>query len=133
MHWEPGIFVPTRGWIHVFDWDPPPVCEIEEGPLFIEIRRSGPFPKVPEVNVSITYRIFTNRTYVESSTGIEVVEPVGVVSLRNLNLAQPRSSLHPISIARENPHAVPGIEQSLNEPAPHVSRRTRHQHGLSLD
>ncbi len=86
MHWEPGIFVPTRGWIHVFDWDPPPVCEIEQGPLFVEIRRSGPFPKVPEVNVSITYRIFSNRTYVESSTGIEVVEPVGVVSLRNLNL-----------------------------------------------
>lgn len=86
MHWEPGIFVPTRGWIHVFDWNPPPVCEIEQGPLFVEIRRSGPFPKVPEVDVSVTYRIFSNRTYVESSTCIEVVEPVGVVSLRNLNL-----------------------------------------------
>ena len=36
MHWEPGIFVPTRGWIHVFDWNPPPVCEIEQGPLFVE-------------------------------------------------------------------------------------------------
>lgn len=83
MHWEPGIFIPTRGWIHAFDWDPPPVCEIEKGPLFIEIRRSGPFPKVPEVNLSITYRIFTSRTYVESSSRVEILEPVGVVSLRN--------------------------------------------------
>jgi hypothetical protein len=83
MHWEPGIFIPTRGWIHAFDWDPPPVCEIEKGPLFIEIRRSGPFPKVPEVKLSITYRIFTNRTYVESSSRVEFLDSVGVVSLRN--------------------------------------------------
>lgn len=83
MHWEPGIFVPIRGWIHAFDWDPPPVCEIEKGPLFVEIRRSGPFPKIPEVKLSITYRIFTDRTYVESSTRVEILEPIGVVSLRN--------------------------------------------------
>lgn len=83
MHWEPGIFIPTRGWIHAFDWDPPPVCEIEKGPLFVEIRRSGTFPKVPEVKLSITYRIFTGRTYVESSTRIDILESVGVVSLRN--------------------------------------------------
>jgi len=83
MHWEPGIFIPTRGWIHAFDWNPAPVCEIEKGPLFVEIRRSGPFPKVPEVKLSITYRIFANRTYVESRSRIEILEPVGVVSLRN--------------------------------------------------
>jgi hypothetical protein len=83
MHWEPGIFIPTRGWLHVFEWDPPPVCEIEKGPLFIEIRRSGPFPKVPEVKASVVYRIFTNRAYVESGTRIDILEPVGVVSIRN--------------------------------------------------
>ncbi|OGD21909.1 MAG: hypothetical protein A2W03_11020 [Candidatus Aminicenantes bacterium RBG_16_63_16] len=83
MHWEPGIFIPTRGWLHVFEWDPPPVCEIEKGPLFVEIRRSGPFPKVPEVKASVVYRIFTNRPYVESGTRIDVLETVGVVSIRN--------------------------------------------------
>jgi len=83
MHWEPGIFIPTRGWMHVFEWDPPPVCEIEKGPLFVEIRRSGPFPKVPEVKASVTYRIFTNRAYVDSGSRIDVLDPVGVVSIRN--------------------------------------------------
>ena len=83
MHWEPGIFIPTRGWLHVFEWDPPPVCEIEKGPLFVEIRRSGAFPKVPEVKASVVYRIFTNRAYIESGTRIDVLETVGVVSIRN--------------------------------------------------
>ena len=83
MHWEPGIFIPVRGWLHVFEWDPPPVCEIEQGPLFVEVRRSGPFPRVPEVKASVVYRIFTNRAYVESGTRIDVLEPVGVVSIRN--------------------------------------------------
>lgn len=83
MHWEPGIFIPTRGWLHVFEWDPPPVCEIEKGPLFIEIRRSGLFPRVPEVKASVVYRIFTNRAYVESGTRIDILEPIGVVSIRN--------------------------------------------------
>ncbi|MDD8015064.1 MAG: hypothetical protein PHX45_05180 [Acidobacteriota bacterium] len=83
MHWEPGIFIPARGWMHVFEWDPPQVCEIEKGPLYVEIRRSGPFPNVPEVKASVVYRIFTGRTYVESSTRIDVLESVGVVSIRN--------------------------------------------------
>lgn len=113
MHWEPGIFVPTRGWIHVFDWNPPPVCEIEKGPLFVEIRRSGPFPKVPEVNVSITYRIFSNRNYVESSTGIEVVEPVGVVSLRNLNMVFDNGTFTHMAWLREG---IPVVADLKNYP-----------------
>jgi hypothetical protein len=83
MHWEPGIFIPARGWLHVFEWDPPPVCEIVTGPLFVEIRRSGTFPKVPEAKASVVYRIFTGRDYVESGTRIDVLEAVGVVSIRN--------------------------------------------------
>ncbi|OGD19452.1 MAG: hypothetical protein A2W03_07200 [Candidatus Aminicenantes bacterium RBG_16_63_16] len=110
MHWEPGIFVPTRGWIHVFDWNPPPVCEIEQGPLFVEIRRSGLFPKVPEVNVSVTYRIFSNRSYVESSTCIEVVEPVGVVSLRNLNMVFDNGTFTHMAWPRDGVPVVKSLE-----------------------
>ena len=83
MHWEPGVFIPVRGWLHVFEWDPPPVCEIEQGPLFVEVRRSGPFPRVPEVKASVVYRIFTDRPYIESGTRIDILDPVGVVSIRN--------------------------------------------------
>ena len=111
IHWEPGIFVPTRGWIHAFDWDPPPVCEMEKGPLFIEIRRSGPFPKVPEVNLSVTYRIFSNRTYVESSSCIEVVEPVGVVSLRNLNLVFDNGTFTHMAWLRDGVPVVKSLEE----------------------
>jgi hypothetical protein len=83
LHWNPGVFVPARGWIHSFAWDPPEVCEIETGPLFTEIRRSGAFPGIPEVHLSVTYRIFAKRTYVESGTVVDVREQVGVVAIRD--------------------------------------------------
>ncbi len=114
MHWEPGIFIPTRGWIHVFDWNPPPVCEIEQGPLFVEIRRSGPFPKVPEVRVSVTYRIFRDRTFVETATVIEVIEPVGVVSLRNTNLVFDNGTFTHIAWLRDG---RPAVEDMKSYPA----------------
>jgi hypothetical protein len=83
LHWNPGIFVPIRGWIHSFAWDPPEVCEITRGPLFVEIRRSGIFPGIPEARLSITYRVFSNRSYIESGTVIEIADDIGVVALRN--------------------------------------------------
>lgn len=83
MHWNPGVYIPTVHWAHAFDWNPPEVCEIEEGPLFVEIRRSGVFPKIPSVHLSITYRIFGGETYIESSTALRVIEDTGVVALRN--------------------------------------------------
>jgi len=67
LHWNPGVYVPTRTWSHAFAWNPPETCEIESGPLFVEIRRSGPFPEIPEVRLDVTYRFFRGRPYVESS------------------------------------------------------------------
>ncbi|MFC1606960.1 hypothetical protein ACFL47_03225 [Candidatus Latescibacterota bacterium] len=86
LHWNPGIFVPARGWMHSFAWDPPEVCEIEQGPLFVKITRSGIFPDIPEVHLAITYRIFTNRDYVESGTVMTINDDIGVVALRNNQL-----------------------------------------------
>ncbi len=62
---------------------PAPRLRDRQGPLFVEIRRSGTFPKVPEVKASVVYRIFAGRDYVESGTRIDVLESVGVVSIRN--------------------------------------------------
>ncbi|MCE5251786.1 hypothetical protein LLG96_16375 [bacterium] len=90
LHWNPGIFVPSRGWIHSFAWDPPEKCEITQGPLFVEIRRSGIFPGIPEARLSITYRIFTNRSYVESGTVVEILDDIGVVALRNDEMIFPK-------------------------------------------
>jgi len=83
MHWNPGVYIPTRYWAHSFAWDPPEVCEVEKGPLFVEIRRSGIFPDIPEIHLSVIYRIFTGRTYVESGTVMKVQDDIGVVALRN--------------------------------------------------
>jgi len=83
MHWNPGVYIPTRYWAHAFDWNPPDNYSIESGPLFVEIRRSGVFPDFPEVYLSITYRIFTGRSYVESGTVMRLRDDVGVVALRN--------------------------------------------------
>jgi hypothetical protein len=83
LHWNPGVFVPTRGWIHAFAWDPPERYEIESGPVFVDVRRSGPFPLMPEVRLSVNYRIFSNRAYVESGTVLDVREDIGVVALRD--------------------------------------------------
>ncbi|MBT4484115.1 MAG: hypothetical protein HOC71_10625 [Candidatus Latescibacteria bacterium] len=83
MHWNPGIFIPTRYWAHSFAWDPPEVCEIEQGPLYVEIRRSGIFPGIPEVHLEITYRIFSKRTFIESGTVMNIRKDIGVVALRN--------------------------------------------------
>ncbi len=83
LHWNPGVYIPTVHWAHAFDWDPPETFEIETGPLFIEIKRSGVFPKIPDVHLSVTYRLFSRRAFVESSTMLNTLEDIGVVALRN--------------------------------------------------
>lgn len=83
IHWNPGVFIPTRYWTHSWDWDPPELVEVESGPVFVALRRSGSLPGFPEIRLSITYRFFTDRPIVESSSRIEFNEDLGVVSLRN--------------------------------------------------
>lgn len=83
LHWNPGVFIPTRYWAHAWDWDPPELVELESGPVFVTLRRSGPLPDFPELHLSVTYRIFSGKPYVESSTRWEVLDDIGVVSLRN--------------------------------------------------
>ncbi|MBN2212410.1 MAG: hypothetical protein JW709_13510 [Sedimentisphaerales bacterium] len=83
LHWNPGIFVPTRGWMHAYAWNPPDKYEIEQGPLYVEVRRSGQFPNIPEARLAITYRFFTHRDFVWVGTRVDVIEDLGVVALRN--------------------------------------------------
>ena len=83
LHWNPGIFIPKRGWIHAYAWDPPAEFEIEQGPIFVEVRRRGPFPLIPEVDMAITYRFFKERDFIESGTRMDVVKEFATVSIRN--------------------------------------------------
>jgi len=83
LHWNPGIFIPERGWIHSYAWDPPDVYEIEAGPVFIEVRRAGAFPLISEAQLAITYRLYAGWDYIYSGTRVDVVKDIGVVALRN--------------------------------------------------
>lgn len=83
LHWNPGVFIPTRYWAHAWDWDPPQMVELESGPIFVMLKRSGTMPEFPELSVSITYRVFTGRPYVESATRLHLTKDLGVVALRN--------------------------------------------------
>lgn len=83
IHWNPGIYIPERGWIHSYAWDPPDLYEIEAGPIFIEVRRAGPFPQIPEAQLAITYRLYADRDFVYSGTRVDVEKDIGVVALRN--------------------------------------------------
>jgi len=83
LHWNPGIFIPTRYWAHAWDWDPAEVVELESGPIFVMLTRSGTLPEFPELELSVTYRVFAGRPYVESATRLHLTEDIGVVALRN--------------------------------------------------
>lgn len=86
LHWNPGLLIPERGWSNAHAWDPPREAAIEAGPVFVEVRRRGPLPLVPEVELAITYRIFSGRDYVWYGAALVVKEDVGVVSLRTNEL-----------------------------------------------
>ncbi len=86
LHWNPGVLIPERGWSNAHAWDPPEKYELEKGPLFVEIRRSGPLPLVPEIELAITYRIFAGRDYVWYGATLRAKEDIGVVSLRTNEL-----------------------------------------------
>jgi hypothetical protein len=86
LHWNPGILIPERGWSNAHAWDPPAAAEIEEGPVFVEVRRWGPLPLIPEVELSVTYRIFAGRDYVWYGAKLRTKEDVGVVSVRTNEL-----------------------------------------------
>lgn len=86
LHWNPGILIPERGWSNAHAWDPPREVELDSGPVFVEVRRRGPLPLIPEVELSITYRIFSGRDYVWYSATLLAKEDVGIVSLRTNEL-----------------------------------------------
>ncbi|MBN1290836.1 MAG: hypothetical protein JXB48_03275 [Candidatus Latescibacteria bacterium] len=110
IHWNPGIFVPARGWMHSFAWDPPEQCDIETGPLYVNVTRSGIFPDIPEVHLSINYRIFTGRNYVESGTVMRVNDNIGVVALRNNQLVFDAGTFTHIAWGRSESHEFKNLD-----------------------
>jgi hypothetical protein len=86
LHWNPGILIPERGWSNAHAWDPPGEVELDAGPVFVEVRRRGPLPLIPEVELAITYRFFAGRDYVWYGAKLTAAADVGVVSLRTNEL-----------------------------------------------
>jgi hypothetical protein len=86
LHWNPGILIPERGWSNAHAWDPPPEVELDAGPVFVEVRRRGPLPLIPEVELAITYRFFAGRDYVWYGARLTAMADIGIVSLRTNEL-----------------------------------------------
>jgi len=86
LHWNPGVLIPERGWSNAHAWDPPESYDLEKGPIYVEVRRSGPLPLVPEVELAITYRVFAGHDYVWYGARLQAKEDVGIVSLRTNEL-----------------------------------------------
>ena len=86
LHWNPGVLIPERGWSNAHAWDPPEKYDLEMGPIYVEVRRSGPLPLVPEVELAITYRIFADRNFVWYGAILKAKDDVGIVSLRTNEL-----------------------------------------------
>lgn len=86
LHWNPGLFIPERGWSNAHAWDPPEKYDLEKGPIYVEVKRSGPLPLVPEVELAITYRILADRDYIWYGATLTAKEDVGIVSLRTNEL-----------------------------------------------
>jgi hypothetical protein len=83
IHRNPDINVLGRPWAHSHKWNPPDQTVAQEGPLVIEIVRSGVFPGVPEADLRIRYRFFADRNFMESFTEVELREDLSVIALRN--------------------------------------------------
>lgn len=83
IHRNPDINVLGRPWAHAFKWNPPEKTTLHEGPLVIEIVRSGPFPGVPEASLRIRYRFFAGRSFMEGSTEVELLKDLSLIALRN--------------------------------------------------
>lgn len=83
IHRNPDINVVGRPWAHAHKWNPPEKTDRQEGPVVIEIIRSGRFPGLPEASLRIRYRFFAGRAFMESATEVELLADVSLIALRN--------------------------------------------------
>lgn len=83
IHYSPDAWIAGRSWSHANKWDPPPNMSIEAGPVAVVVRRWGPLPWVPEVELNTTYTIFHGVPYVFIKTNIDITADVNATALRD--------------------------------------------------
>ena len=82
VHWNPGVKA-DRGWLHTYQWDPPPGLKEWRGELVFETRRKGDMPKYPEIDVDLRYWFSATEPYVIMQSKTTMKQPLTLEVLRN--------------------------------------------------
>ena len=83
LHYNPDVWIDGRAWSHTTSWDPPPNQRMTEGPIAVVTHRWGALPRVPEVEVSVTYTFFARTPYFVAESTMDVMEDIRTRAIRN--------------------------------------------------
>ncbi|MDH4197307.1 MAG: hypothetical protein OEW05_07875 [Candidatus Aminicenantes bacterium] len=83
IHWNPDVFIPGIAWDHSFDWKPPAVTEEKNGPLVYLNARSGPMPRIKDVDLEVRYAVPVGAPYLVCETRLTFEKDLGVIAVRN--------------------------------------------------
>jgi hypothetical protein len=83
IHWNPDCFVPGVAWDHSFDWNPPAVFEEKRGEFLYRNFRSGPLPRVKDVDLEVLYTLEIDAPWILSETRMTARNDLAVIAVRN--------------------------------------------------
>jgi len=82
IHWAPEAYPPPRPWTHTSDWMQP-YFNGWKGPVVATTLTRGALPFIPEVDASISYKVYPSLPYILSTTSTRVNESLPVQAIRN--------------------------------------------------
>lgn len=92
IHWIPEAYPPPRPWVHASDWKEPRFDAIR-GPVVCGARMWDRLPYVPEIDASISYKVFEGQPYILATTSMRVNRAIPVQAMRNGEVVFERSLL----------------------------------------
>ncbi len=82
IHWSPEAYPPPRPWTHMSDWKEP-AFNVAKGPVVVQTQAHGQLPYIPEIDASVSYRVYPGKPYIITETSMRVNEALKVQALRN--------------------------------------------------
>ena len=83
LHYNPDVWIDGRDWSHTKSWNPPPNQRMTQGPIAVVTHRWGALPRVPEVEVSVTYTFFARTPYFLAESTMDVMKDIRARAIRN--------------------------------------------------
>jgi hypothetical protein len=91
IHWNPGIYVPSRAWSHTADWNPPKNIKSVIGPVIATNELWDHLRGVPEADASVRYEFYPGVPYFIAYTTMRINQTVGCMALRNAEIVFKRN------------------------------------------